>query len=144
MNQPYILLLENDSHDRELTLEYFGKSEVSIGIEFLTYSNEVVPYLKNAETLPALILLRINAVPQTGLEVLKAIKANAGFKHIPVVILGENTQPNLVNECMAAGAASVINKPFTYALTDAKINAFIQYWFKVVELPSAKVEQLQN
>jgi CheY-like chemotaxis protein len=105
MNQPYILLLENDSHDRELTLEYFGKSEVSIGIEFLTYSNEVIPYLKDAETLPALILLRINAVPQTGLEVLKVIKANAGFRHIPVIILGENTQANLVNECMAAGCS---------------------------------------
>src|SRR6187402_2071228 len=115
----YILMLENDEHDRELSSVYFQSSEISY--EFLKFSNEVVPFLKDqmrSNTLPSIILLSMNSIPETGFTVLKDIKSIDPIKHIPVVVLGENTQADLIKQCYANGASTFINKPFTNALTD--------------------------
>jgi CheY-like chemotaxis protein len=136
MNNPYILMLESDNDDREVTRKFFENNALNIGVEFLNYSHEVIPYLKLSLTLPALILMRMNAVPETGLLVLGYLKASKAYQHLPVIILGENTQPWLIEKCYAAGANSVINKPFTFDEANIKINSFIHYWFNVAELPN--------
>src|ERR1043165_25147 len=130
----YILMLEHDAHDREVTQKYFQQLEPNVQIKFLTYSHEVLPFLEAAALLPAVVLLRINAIPGTGVEVLEQIKRNETFRHLPVVVLGENTTPNWIRRCYAACANTVINKPSTIELTDLKIEAFIRYWFTVAEL----------
>ena len=127
-------MLEHDAHDREVTQSYFQNVESKTEITFLTYSHEVIPFLNTTARKPCLIVLRINALPDTGLEVLRQIKTNISFKHIPVIILGESTMPDWVNRCYAAGANTVINKPSTVELTGIKIDTFIKYWFHVAEL----------
>ncbi|MEO6301709.1 MAG: response regulator, partial [Bacteroidia bacterium] len=134
----YILMLENDQHDRETSSNYFDPNQIRV--EFLQFSNEVIPFLNDKEksnSLPALILLSMNSLPEIGLTVLNNIKAIEQFKHIPVIVLGENTQPELVKACYGAGASTFVNKPFTSQLTDISIRSFIQYWFEVAELPQA-------
>jgi two-component system, response regulator len=138
MNNRYILMLESDVHDREITGEFFEGNIGEVRVEFLTYSHEVIPFLQNAESLPSLILLRINSVPETGLDILRTLKTTIAFKHLPVIILGENTLPALIDECYAMGANTVINKPVSLSLTGSKINSFIAYWFEVAELPRSQ------
>lgn len=136
LNKGYILMLEGDEHDRELSKDYFNSLEVSF--EQLKLSNEVIPFLnaKNStEELPGLILLALNSIPNNGLEVLKDIKKADAFKHIPVILLGEHTLDDLIKECYANGASTFINKPLGNALTDLSIKTFIQYWFEVAQLP---------
>lgn len=136
-NKGYILMLESDEHDRELSRNYFDTH--SISFKFLNLSNEVLPFLKEKEranTLPALIILSMNSFPDNGLEVLTKVKAIDTLKHIPIIILGENTQHDLIKDCYAKGASTFINKPFTTQLTDISIRSFIHYWFEVAQLPS--------
>ncbi|HLP49426.1 MAG TPA: response regulator [Chitinophagales bacterium] len=130
----YILMLEHDAHDREIAQSYFANNQPTIHVEFVTYSNELIARLDKSTHLPGLILLAINTVPANGLEVVKQLKANDHYKHIPVVVLGESTLPDWVKKCYAAGANSVINKPSTLQLTNKKIDTFITYWFEVAEL----------
>ena len=129
-------MLEPDANDRELTREFFERDRRNISVEFLSYSHEVLPFLRSADALPMLIMLRINSVPETGLFVLTNLRSEKRFRQLPVIILGENTQPELVEKCYAAGANTVINKPFTFDQANLKINSFIQYWFNVAELPN--------
>lgn len=132
-------MLENDEHDRELSRNYF-KSEM-IPFEFLKLSQEVIPFLDNckAHTLPAIILLSMNSFPENGYQVLKRIKSSPAYRHIPVIILGENTQPELIHQCYQDGASTFINKPLKHDLIDKTIKNFIHYWFKVAELPCDEV-----
>lgn len=134
-NQRYILMLENDEHDRELSRDYFKSA--MIPFEFLRLSSEVIPFLDNckASTLPAIILLSMNSTHENGHRVLKLIKASAAYRHIPVIILGENTQPGLIRECYQDGVSTFINKPLKHDLIDKTIKNFLHYWFKVAELP---------
>lgn len=132
----YILMLEKDEHDLELTSNYFDA--MHIPAFYLQQSNQVIPFLNQTlierSELPALVLLSMNSVPDSGLEVLKQIKGSRHFKHIPVVILGENTQRDLINQCYAEGVNTFINKPLSNKRTDVAIKAFLLYWFEVAEL----------
>jgi CheY-like chemotaxis protein len=136
----YILMLESDQHDRELSSNYF--KERNIPIQFLQSSNEVLSFLDDRFNdflpLPRLVLVSMKSIPENGLFVLQQIKTNDNYKHIPVVVLGENTQPDLIKMCYANGASTFINKPFTNTLTDIKIRAFIHYWFEVAEFADNK------
>lgn len=138
----YILMLEKDEHDRELSNNYF--EAMHIPAHFLRQSNQMLPFLnrllmERAE-LPALILLSMNSVPDTGLEVLQQIKKERQFRHIPVIILGESTKPELIHRCYAEGVNTFINKPLSNALTDVTIKTFLLYWFEVAELNQQKFQ----
>src|SRR5687767_3191694 len=127
MKELNLLMLESDEHDRELSAAYFD--ERGISYRFVKYSHEVINYLNSKvhlrEDVPGVILLSLHAVPDTGFKVLTELKSDERFKHIPVVILGENTIPEMVKQCYAGGANSFINKPFNNDETRFKINAFL-------------------
>lgn len=127
------MMLEEDASDRELSQAYF--KEYGLSAHFLGKSNEVIPYLApmKPSQRPSVILLSMKAVPDTGLEILKKLKADPELKQIPVVMLGENTLPDRIAACYEAGANTFINKPFSDKLTDRKIRIFLSYWFEVAE-----------
>ncbi len=50
------------------------------------------------------IILDLTMPKMDGLDVLKTLKANPKTKQIPVIIATNNTQTELVYECIAAGA----------------------------------------
>lgn len=141
MENGYILMLEPDAQDKELSGDYFKTRKIDC--EFLSYSNEVMTFLNRKlienKTLPKIIVVSLHSAPDTGFFVLQEVKHNDYFNHIPVVILGENTHPDMVKRCYAAGANSFINKPFSGEDTSRKINLFLDYWFGVAELAHQKI-----
>lgn len=140
MENGYILMLEADAQDRELSSEYFKARNISF--EFAAYSNQVMTFLNSKlienQPLPKVIILSLHAAPDTGFFVLQEIKQNEDFNHIPVVVLGENTHEEMVKRCYTAGANTFINKPFSNEETSLKINLFLDYWFEVAELGPVK------
>ncbi|TAJ25462.1 MAG: response regulator [Nitrospirae bacterium] len=62
----------------------------------------------------------------SGVEVLKAIRADAALRTIPVLMVtGESTKAK-VEEAISAGADAYIVKPFAAQLFEAKIHALIR------------------
>jgi len=59
-----------------------------------------------------LILLDIEMPGINGMEILKIIKSQALAPHAPVIMLTANDDPEVINVCMASGAADYILKPF--------------------------------
>lgn len=138
-------MLEGDAHDRELSRDYFDAH--GIQYDFITFSNELLPFLKGKNSegkFPSLIILSMRSVPQTGLEILKQVKSVPALNPIPVIVLGESTDASLIRECYAAGASTFINKPLTSGSTDFSITTFLRYWFEVAELQSNTAAKQQN
>jgi CheY-like chemotaxis protein len=138
MSQPRIVMLEYDQDDRYLTEEFFAAMGRKVAIDFVTNSDDFLAYFdrctKNNRSYPSLILMNQLAAPQSALTLLKQIKSNTDYGHIPVVVLGNLSHPDLTKELYAAGASSFIQKPSTDRDTHVKISSFLQYWFDTVEL----------
>jgi CheY-like chemotaxis protein len=131
--QPFVLMLEEDQDDRQLTESVLQELGFDVPIKFVKYSNEFFTHLENGDE-PSLILVDYNATPVNGTEILKQLKANTAYNHIPVVMLGEGLPPHSVRQVYQFGASSYITKPVSNKLTRDKIETFFKYWLNVAEI----------
>jgi two-component system chemotaxis response regulator CheY len=71
-----------------------------------------------------------NMPNMTGLELLKAIRAEATLKHLPVLMVTAEAKKENIIEAAKAGASGYVVKPFTAATLDEKLNKI----FKTMEV----------
>jgi CheY-like chemotaxis protein len=124
-------MLEDDPDDRLMVSEVMAGLDVPVPITFLSKASDLFPTLEQSE--PILILMDYNLNPETGLELLKKVKAAPAYKHIPVVLLGDVTDSNFVAQCYFHGANTYAAKPTSMEATKRKIQLFFQYWLEVAE-----------
>lgn len=133
-----ILMLESDADDRFITSSIINEFSYQLDLVFVNYGEEVFKYLEhcqaNGDALPALILLSLTVNPRDGMEVLRQLKSNAHYNHIPVIVLTGVKQAAITRECYALGASSFIEKPISAHDTNTKIANFLKYWLETVEL----------
>lgn len=134
-----ILMLEHDDDDRYITQAVFDENHYPVTLHFVNNSDDLFAFLISCERslhpFPALILLNHYAAPLNSIEILRNLKANSKYAHIPVVVLSGTMDNEILRSCYTVGANSFVRKPATSRETNEKISSFIQYWFKTVELP---------
>jgi len=62
-----------------------------------------------------------NMPNMTGIELLRAIRADAQLKHLPVLMVTAEAKKENIIEAATAGASGYIVKPFTAATLDEKL-----------------------
>jgi len=68
----------------------------------------------------------INMPNMNGFELLNAIKADAGLKHLPVLMVTAEARKEDIVRAAQEGAAGYIVKPFTKATLDEKVQKIMQ------------------
>lgn len=63
-----------------------------------------------------------NMPNMTGIELLRAIRADASLKHLPVMMVTAEAKKENIIEAAQAGASGYIVKPFTAATLEEKLN----------------------
>lgn len=133
-----ILMLEHDEDDRYITQAVFDELRYNIRLDFVNSSDEFFAYLDRSAThsgMPSLILLNYYSKSLNALEVLKKVKREGKYTHIPMVVLSGTVKDDIVRDCYANGASSYIQKPSGAQETNEKIMNFVKYWFETVALP---------
>lgn len=105
-----ILVVEDEAHIQRLIRLVLEKN----GLEVTTADTgeEALKILAEMVEKPNLVLLDILMPGIDGLSVLRAIKANAATRDIPVVMLTALAQESVVLQGIKLGAADYIRKPF--------------------------------
>ncbi len=67
-----------------------------------------------------------NMPNMTGIELLKALRADPGLKHLPLLMVTAEAKKENIIEAAHAGANGYIVKPFTAATLDEKLNKIFQ------------------
>ena len=120
--KPVILLVEDSDDDAELTRMAFERARIGNDIVRVHDGVEALDYLfrRGAHTErvrddePAVMLLDLNLPRLDGFEVLKAVRADATHKHLPIVVL---TSSNTDRDRLTAythHANSFIQKPVDF------------------------------
>jgi two-component system chemotaxis response regulator CheY len=82
---------------------------------------QALDMIKNADPVFDLIIADWNMPKMTGIELLKAIRADPELKHLPVIMVTAEAQKSRVLEAVQAGVSNYIVKPFTAETVKAKL-----------------------
>jgi CheY-like chemotaxis protein len=131
-----ILLVEDNANDEELTIRSLKKNRVINDITVVRDGAEAVDYLfargahanRDPKDLPDVILLDLNLPKISGLDVLRAIRADECLKILPVVILTSSKQDRDVIEGYRLGANSYVVKPVDFVQFSQAVQELGLYW----------------
>ena len=137
-NQTYILLIEDNPDDVELTTLAFKKNNIANEIKVVEDGQEAVNFLLGDHPegvtehgFPELILLDLKLPKLDGHEVLKRIKEHSTTKRIPVVILTSSQEEEYIIKGYDFGANSYVRKPVDYKEFVEVVNNMGMYWLAI-------------
>jgi CheY-like chemotaxis protein len=118
----YVLMVEDNPDDVELTLRSFRKNSFPYQIVVVRDGAQALDYLfcrgaygqRDKRQMPALILLDLNLPKVLGLEVLKQVRDDLLFKTVPAAILSSSIEPKDRIAAESLGADLYIRKPINY------------------------------
>ncbi len=133
-----IFLIDDSSSEPLLLSSAIADSERDIVLESFDDSIEAVKEIKrrsteDEESMPHLILLDLNMPGYDGLQVLKILRDDARLRYIPVVIMTSSTLDADTENCLEAGANSIVVKPTGHAKYVEVVQMLNDYWFKTVK-----------
>jgi CheY-like chemotaxis protein len=131
--QAYVLMLQADEDDKFLTESILEEMQETIPMHFIARMSEMENMIATSG-LPAVILINNQDHRHKAIDIVKHLKTDSRFSHIPIVVLGEITTPDYIQQYYRAGANTYITKPSTIAATRKKIQLFLAYWFDVAEV----------
>lgn len=128
---PYILLVEDDEDDIELTKRAFDKNRIINEVVVLRDGAEACEFLlgdRGGRSLPQMILLALKLPKISGLEVLEKIRAGIETRLIPTVILTSSKQEEDLLEGPRLGVKSYVRKPVDFNEFVEAVRQVGLYW----------------
>ena len=144
--QPVTILLVDDDQDcRQLIRDAIGQGRLDNAVYEVASGEEALAFLRregvyaNAPR-PGLIYLDIEMPGMNGQETLRAIRHDARFADVAVVMMTGVTDDEQKHMAMANGANSYTNKPTDAATFMQTVVQSTNYWLRIHQFPSAVVE----
>jgi two-component system response regulator len=139
-----ILLVEDNSNDAEMAMRALKKSNflnklhwVQDGVEALDFIRCTGQYESRDRTeIPKLILLDLKMPRLDGLDVLRALKSDAGTRSIPIVVMTSSSQERDLAESYHLGVNGYVPKPIKFPELVDIMTKIGMYWLLVNRVPS--------
>ena len=140
MNNPVILLVEDNPDDEALTLRAFRKSNVRNEVVVMRDGAEALAYLFPGDgdgdgdaPYPALVLLDLNLPKIGGLEVLHKIRTDERTQLIPVVVLTSSKLDEDILDSYRNGANAYVRKPVKFSEFAEAVRTLGVFWLLMNE-----------
>jgi two-component system response regulator len=138
-----ILLVEDNALDAEMTTLALTDSGllnklfwVKDGEEALEFMSCTGAYVKrDLRHIPKLILLDLKMPRLSGLEVLRALKADERTKAIPVVVMTSSNEDSDIAESYALGVNAYVVKPVDFADFTSAVSNLGMFWLMLNQAP---------
>jgi two-component system, response regulator len=136
MSERYILLVEDNPDDEELTLLSLRKNNLAHDIVVVRDGVEAIEFLfcngqyasRDPAHAPTVILLDLKLPKLDGLGVLKRLRADARTRTLPVVVLTSSSQDADVIASYNLGANSYVRKPVEFGAFVEAVSSLGLYW----------------
>lgn len=141
LKERYILLVEDNKDDIELTRLALKQNKIAADVKVKTDGKEALEFIEElyakADELPkpTVILLDINMPRVDGFRVLHKIKQTASMKEIPVVMLSSSDEEQDICQSYQYGANSYIQKPANFKDFVFAVKHIGKYWLDLNKTP---------
>jgi two-component system response regulator len=148
MEDKFILLVEDNPDDEELTIRALNKRRLANKIVVVRDGQEALDYLfgqgaherRDVFAQPEIVLLDIQLPKVSGVEVLKRIRADARTKMLPVIILTSSEEERDLCAAYDNHVNSYIRKPVDYDQFDEAVRQLELYWLVLNRTPPKKIK----
>jgi CheY-like chemotaxis protein len=131
-----ILLVEDNPDDEKLTLRALKKNNIVNPVKVVRDGQQALDHLFDPDQpTPALVLLDLKLPKVSGLEVLKALRADPSRKLVPVVILTSSKEDTDLVQGYSLGANSYVRKPVDFEQFSEAVRQLGMYWLVLNEPP---------
>jgi two-component system, response regulator len=143
---PWMLLVEDSPHDRELALHALRRGHFPGRIEEARDGVEALDLLlcrgrwaaRDRHDRPGVVLMDIKMPMVSGIEVLRELKSHPDLSDIPVVMLTSSAEDGDLATCYALGANSYIVKPVEIETFFQTVLDVGRYWLTLNRSPQEK------
>lgn len=140
---PWLLLVEDSPHDRELTRHALRQGDFPARVEEVRDGVEALDLLlcrgrwadRDRGDRPAAVLMDVKMPMVSGIEVLRELKAQPDLTDVPVVMLTSSAEETDLATCYALGANSYIVKPVEIETFFQTVLAVGRYWLVLNRSP---------
>jgi two-component system, response regulator len=140
-NAVEILLLEDNPRDAELTIRALKKHNLTNSVLIAEDGAEALDFFfcrgkfenRNFTNPPKVVLLDLKLPKVSGLEVLRAVKADKRTSHIPIVVVTSSKQEPDMIEAYKLGANSYVVKPVDFNQFIEAMSSLGLYWLLINE-----------
>lgn len=145
MKESVILLVEDNPDDEALIVRALKKNNLLNELVIAHDGAEALEYLfaegqyqtRDANDLPALVLLDLQLPKIDGFGVLKRLRTNEHTKHLAVVILTSSAEQEDILNAYGLGANSYVRKPIDFDEFIKTVGQIGPYWLVTNQRPSA-------
>lgn len=138
-----ILLVEDNASDEKLTLLAFKKCGVTNDVTVVRDGAAALDFLfgtgahadRDVSVLPSVVLLDLKLPKLDGLDVLRAIRADARTRLLPVVILTASAEDEDLVRGYSLGANAYVRKPVGFAEFAEAARTVGLFWLLLNEPP---------
>jgi len=139
----YILLVEDNQDDEELTLIAFKKANILNEIAIARDGQEALDFLyaqgdyagRDPNDLPQVILLDLKLPKLSGLEVLQRVRSDPRTRLIPVVVMTSSSEEEDILSSYRLGANSYVRKPVEFQRFADSVRQLGLYWLLINQPP---------
>jgi two-component system response regulator len=139
MHESVIVLVEDNANDEELTLRAFRKSKIGNRVVVLRDGAEALDYFfcrgahagRVASEVIQVVLLDLKLPKVDGLDVLRALRADARTRLIPIVILTSSAEDQDLVRGYGLGANSYVRKPVDFTQFVEAVRQLGLYWLVI-------------
>ena len=143
MNEPVILLVEDNADDELLTVRAFARSNIANDVVVVRDGIEAMDWLfgegehggRDTSIEPQIILLDLKLPRLDGLEVLRRIRADPRTALLPVVVMTSSSEDEDVVKSYKLGANSYIRKPVEFDRFAEVVKGLGLYWLVLNQRP---------
>jgi CheY-like chemotaxis protein len=143
LKEKYVLLVEDNPDDEELTLVALKENHIGNPVVVVRDGAEALDYFFSSgqqpdpdmEALPVVVLLDLKLPKVSGLEVLRRLRENDRTKYLPVVILTSSKEEEDRLQSYALGANSYVRKPVDFGQFIEAVKQLGLYWLVWNEPP---------
>jgi two-component system chemotaxis response regulator CheY len=121
--EKHILLIDDDMDEPEMFINALYDAGIICKCTWASGAEDAFRQL--ASISPDFIILDFNMPKMNGIETLRALKAHAEWKHIPVIMYSTAMDAVLSANAMQEGAARCLRKPYNMQELPSLLDSFL-------------------